>query len=151
MTPTAHNIWWPRIAAFVLAALAAGSAVYWALKWPGNATAPTATVAMNEAPPADPMALARVLGGGGPSASATPAPDVVNASSRMALVGVVANGQHGGSALISVDGKPARPYRVGSPVEEGLLLQSVGPRSAMLAADRQGPTSLTLELPALKK
>ncbi len=146
-----HSIWWPRVSAFVLAAMAAGSAVYWGLKWPGGATAPMATVAMSDAPMVDPLALARVLGGGNPAASAAPAPAVVNAISRMALVGVVADGKNGGSALISIDGKPARPYRVGSRVDESLLLQSVGPRRALLAADLQGPASLTLELPGLKK
>jgi general secretion pathway protein C len=151
MYSSTHSIWWPRLSALVLAALAAGSAVYWALKWPGSATAPMATVAMNEAPAADPLVLARVLGGGNSAVATAPAPAVISASSRMALVGVVANGQNGGSALISVDGKPARPYRVGSQVEEGLLLQSVGPRRALLAADLQGPASLTLELPGLKK
>ena len=110
-----------------------------------------ATVAMNEAPQVDPLTLARVLGGGNATANAAPAPAVISAVSRMALVGVVANGKNGGSALISVDGKPARPYRVGSAVEEGLVLQSVGPRRALLAPNLQGPASLTLELPGLKK
>ena len=151
MYSSKHSIWWPRVAAFGLAALAAGSAVYWGLKWPTSTTSPMATVAMNEAPQVDPLTLARVLGGGNTTANAAPAPAVISAVSRMALVGVVANGKNGGSALISVDGKPARPYRVGSAVEEGLVLQSVGPRRALLAPNLQGPASLTLELPGLKK
>ena len=107
-------------------------------------------VAVNDVAPADPMALTRALGGGN-LAPAAASPIVINAASRMALVGVVANGKNGGSALISVDGKPARPYRVGAQVDEALLLQAVEPRRALLAADLQGPVSLTLELPGFKK
>ena len=153
MYSSTHSIWWPRVSAAVLAAFAAGSAVYWGLKWPGSEpVAPAAVVAMaDEALPSDPQVLARALGGGNAPAAAPAAPAVVNPASRMALVGVVANIQQGGTALIALDGKPARPYRVGAQVEEGLLLQSVGPRRALLAPSLQGPVSVTLELPALKK
>ncbi|HZY15973.1 MAG TPA: type II secretion system protein N, partial [Ramlibacter sp.] len=57
----------------------------------------------------------------------------------------------GGAAILSVDGKPARPYRVGSLVEEGLVLQSVQPRSATLAAEVRGPALVVLELPELPR
>ena len=139
--------------AFLLAALAAASAVYWGLKWPGSKVdGPIAALAMLEAAPADPLALARALGGGNATVAAAPAmgAPVVNTSSRLALVGVVANGKSRGAALISIDGKPARPYRVGSSVDDGLVLQSVEPRRALLAAQLDGPASLTLELPQLK-
>jgi general secretion pathway protein C len=46
-----------------------------------------------------------------------------------------------------VDGKPARPYRVGSVVEEGLVLQSVHARQAVLGAPGNAQPLLTLELP----
>ena len=97
------------------------------------------------------MALARVLGGGlvAPAAQAEPVASV--AASRLTLVGVVATSKQAGTALISVDGKPARPYRVGAKVEEGLILQSVGPRRASLAASVNGPPSMTIELPLLTK
>jgi general secretion pathway protein C len=159
MYPHPHSLWWPRSAAFLLSALAAGSAVYWALKWPASTATAPAAVAAQEAPAPDPLALARALGAGGvghAGAAAPPAPAVISAASRMALVGVVAHGARGGTtdtgvALISVDGKPARPYRVGAIVQDSLLLQSVGPRSAQLATDLQAPVSLTLELPQAKK
>jgi general secretion pathway protein C len=62
----------------------------------------------------------------------------------------VAAGAHsgGGAAVIAVDGKPARPYRVGSTIEEGLVLQSVRGRQAMLGP-AAGPALVTLELPPL--
>ena len=146
-----QSIWWPRIAAFVLAGLAGASAVYWGLKWPG-AGAPSAAAALPvaDAAPANPQALARALGGG--NAVAAPAAAVVaSVAGRLSLVGVVANRSRGGAALISIDGKPARPYRVGARVDDALVLQSVGPRRAVLADSLQGPASLTLDLPPLPK
>ncbi|MGH8803367.1 MAG: type II secretion system protein N, partial [Polaromonas sp.] len=65
---------------------------------------------------------------------------------RFSLVGVVTEGP-GGAALLAVDGKPARPYRVGSRIDEGTVLQSVGPRHAVLAASADGPPLQRLELP----
>jgi general secretion pathway protein C len=147
-----QSMWAPRLAAFLLAALAAASAVYWVLKWSGqgNETA-VAALPVAEAPAIDPQSLARALGGG-QIVQATPAtPVVANAASRLALLGVVATARQGGTALIAVDGKPARPYRVGATVEDGLVLQSVGPRRAQLAARMDGPATLTLELPILSK
>ncbi len=153
MQTNPQSLWWPRIAAFVLAALAGASAVYWGLKWPG-AGAPSAasSLLVADAAPTNPQALARALGGG--NAVAAPQAAVVAAArvaGRLSLVGVVANRSRGGAALISIDGKPARPYRVGARVEDGLVLQSVAARRAVLADSLQGPASLTLDLPPLPK
>jgi general secretion pathway protein C len=155
MKTNPQGLWWPRIAAFVLAGLAGASAVYWGLKWPASgAPSAAAAVLVAEVAPANPQALARALGGGNAVAEAAqtpPALAVASLAGRLALVGVVANRSRGGAALISVDGKPARPYRIGARVEDALVLQSVAPRRAVLAERLQGPASITLELPALAK
>ncbi len=162
-----QSLWWPRLAAFGLSALAAGSAVFWVLKWPASQPA---TSLQSAASPisqgADRDVIARALGanaatpGASSSSVARAAPAVVDASSRMALVGVVANAKNGGSALISIDGKPARPFRVGAAVDGDWLLQSVAPRRAVLSSLGNGANSsgaagannsVTLELPTLKK
>ena len=52
-----------------------------------------------------------------------------------------------GAALIAVDGKPAKPFRVGAAVDEGLVLQALGPRQAQLGRDADGPATLTLDMP----
>ncbi len=148
MQPLIHSIWWPRLATLVLGALAAGSVVFWGLKLPGGSTA----VLSGTMPPAsveqtDPLAVARLLGAGSEPTPLAPAPNVSN---RFVLTGVVA-GRHGGAALISVDGKPARPYRVGAVVEQDLVLQSVAGRSASLAANMRAPAAVSLELPPLRK
>lgn len=142
--------WTVRGATFALWLLAAGSAAYWALKL-GSAPTRSAPVAAGARGPAsiDPTAIARLLGGSstGNAVAAAPVPSL---ASRFNLVGVVAGvSSGGGAAVISVDGKPARPYRVGAQLEEGLVLQSVQGRRAVLAAQPDGPAVLTLELPAL--
>ena len=153
MRTNPQSLWWPRIAAFLLAGLAAASAVYWALKWPGaGASTNAASVLVADAAPANPQALARALGGGNVVAEVAQQPAVLAAASlagRLALVGVVAYRNKGGAALISIDGNPARPYRVGARVDDALVLQSVAARRAVLAEQLQGPASITLELPAL--
>ena len=78
--------------------------------------------------------------------AAGPAP--VAAASRFTLLGVLAGTQSGdGAALIAVDGKPPRHYRVGAAIEPGLVLQSLGRREARLGASVDGATTLALELP----
>ena len=67
------------------------------------------------------------------------------------LVGVLADRQQGGAALIAIDGKAAKPYRVGETVDGKLIVQSVVARRAVLAASMDGPAQLTLELPPLSK
>lgn len=99
--------------------------------------------------PADPAAMARLLGAN-PIAASPAAAATVSLASRFSLLGVVAARSHRGAALIAVDGKLPRPFRVGSSIDDGLLLQSVQGRSAVLAATVGGPAVLTLELPPVK-
>lgn len=141
------SLWWLRIATFLLAALAAASATYWVLKW--QATVPaslTAAVVYTAPPAADPQVVARLLGGGQTRVSAKL---VDSAASHFKLSGVLANRASGSYALIAVDGKPAKPYRVGAHVNDELVLHSVAPRSASLATSLDAPVSVTLELPKL--
>ena len=64
------------------------------------------------------------------------------------LIGVLSGrSSGGGAALIAVDGKPAKPFRVGAAVDEGLVLQALGPRQAQLGASMGGPATVTLDMP----
>jgi general secretion pathway protein C len=141
-------LWSLRITTFALAALAAASAAYWVLN--GVAVAPSSpmvAVNLSGAAPVDPQAVARLLGGAGAAVKA--ASPVQAVSSRYSLTGVVAGTSRRGYALISIDGQPARPFSVGSPVGDALVLQSVSTRSAALGATREAPPALTLDLPPL--
>jgi len=138
-----------RLGTLAIWALAAASAAYWGLRLtarPPGMPAPTAAPAPVAA---DVQAMARLLGA--IPAQAAPQAAEPPVSSRFALVGVLA-GQQGGSgaALIAVDGKPAKPYRVGATVDAGLVLQSLGPRQARLGAGQEGVTTVTLEMPVRK-
>lgn len=144
MVSNLHSRWAVAGVTFVLWALVAGSAVYWGLKLTGGTAAATAPVAARAPVPADPAAVARLLGSSPQDAVAAP---VASLASRFSLVGVVASRGDNATALIVVDGKPAKPFRVGSAVDEGLVVQSVDGRRAVLGASTGGPPAVTLELP----
>ena len=148
MQTRSHQPWGVRLGTLTIWALAAASAAYWGLRLtarPPGMPAPTAAPAPVAA---DVQAMARLLGA---VTAQTPQAAAAPVSSRFALVGVLA-GQQGGSgaALIAVDGKPAKPYRVGATVDAGLVLQSLGPRQARLGAGQEGVTTVTLEMPVRK-
>lgn len=146
MVSNSGNRWAMAGTTFVLWGLVAASAVYWGMKLGSGSRGVPAATASNGMAPIDPLAIARLLGSS-PSTAAAPAPSV---ASRFALIGVVASASHEGAALIAVDGKPPKPFRVGAPVDEGLVLQSVDARKATLAAKIDGPPAITLELPLRK-
>lgn len=151
-----------RLATLAVFAAVGASLAFWVLRWPADGPAsalaspggsPTGSGLDNGGAAniaADPAELRHLLLGqdaaSAQSAAATAsAPAAADADLR--LVGVLARG-HGGAALISVAGQPAKSYAVGRTVRDGLLLQSVGRRQAFLAASLHGPVSITLDLPA---
>ena len=145
MVKTAQSVWATRLVTFLLAAVAAGSAVYWVLKWPA-AAAPVASAPAVAPSAPDTAAVARAMGGG--AAAAPAASPEVAVSSRFVLAGVVASGAQHGAALIAVDGKPARPYRVGTVVADPWMLHAVQARRAVLR--NSSGAELALDLPPKK-
>lgn len=142
VTTNPSGVWGLRLGTLALWALAGLSVVYWGLRLSSPPSGPQAAVAPAPAVVADGASVARLLGGG------AVAPVVAAPSEgRMRLVGVLAGRQSGrGVALIALDGKPAKPYRVGATVDEGLVLQSVGSYEARLGAAHSGPAVITLEM-----
>ncbi len=137
---------WPAAATTTLVwALAAASIVFWALRLaaPADAIAPPAVLTTPAAPP-DPNAIARLLGAQAPRATVTAAPEL---ASRFVLLGVVADTAGQGAALLAVDGKPPRPFRVGAALADGYVLRSLDARAATVGASTTGPAALTLQLP----
>jgi general secretion pathway protein C len=133
---------------FLLWGMAAASVVYWGFKLAARpAAAPLVAVAGRPAAAPDMAAVGRLLGA---TRTAAPAEPAVTLASRFSLVGVVARPSRVGIALIAVDGKPPRPYRVGATLDEGLVLQAVEGRRAMLGPEG-GPATVTLELPPPRK
>lgn len=137
-----------RISAFVVWAFAAAVAVFWGLRLGVRPLA---------APPGTPVAVdavrptgdwTRLLGPDARTAPAAAAP--VAESSRFRLLGVVAQGAggtpRGGVALLAVDGKPPRAWRVGARIDGDLVLKSVSRRGVQIGP-LQGPATVSLELP----
>jgi general secretion pathway protein C len=90
-----------------------------------------------------PVEWARLLGATAPVAAGSgPGP-----TDRFILSGVIASGVGQGAALVAVDGKPARPFAVGSELAPGYVLVSVAPREAMLAEGLFAPVRAVLSLP----
>lgn len=97
--------------------------------------------------------LTRIFGPDEAPASAeqaSPPPD-----KRFTLVGVVAPRARAGSqaaregiALISIDSKPAKAYRVGAIVDGDIIVQAVNARSAALGP-KGGAATVSLDIPPL--
>ena len=141
-----------RLAAFVIWAAVAASGVFWAARlWATPMPVPEHATLVSTAS-ASRGDLARLFG----STAVAPAPvtgePVVATDARFQLIGVVAprapSARDEGLAVIVFDGKPARAYRVGTPVDGDLVLLSVHARGAAL-----GPAGdaahVRLELPLL--
>jgi general secretion pathway protein C len=139
-----------RLWTFAVWALAAGSALYWGLKL-FIATAPvpprTPVAAQAAVPRGD---LTRLLGVDAPAPVAA-APNEPPPDARFQLIGVLSpksrQAAAEGVALIAVDGKPAKAFRVGAVVDGQTVLQSVGARGAQLGP-RGGVTLVALNLVA---
>lgn len=127
-------------------AAVAYSAVGWVLR-DSPASEPATSVANTptSSKDIDTAAVARVLGAQPQVAVA--APTLV---SRLQLVGVLNGDASTGVALISVDGKTAKPFRVGKTVAEGLVVQSTQAKRVTLGASVDGPATLSLDLPVKK-
>lgn len=137
-----------RLLAFVIWAAVAASAVFWLLRlWTSSPTAPPYTVPVTSATPPR-SDLTAVFGAPAASAQAA-APLEPGLASRFKLLGVAApreSGDSAGLALIAVDGKPARGFKVGNVIDGDLVLQSVHPRGAALGTKGAAP-AVSLQLP----
>lgn len=142
-----------RWSAFLVWALVAASAVGWGLKlFTRPLSAPPQTVVA--APAAAAGGDWTRLFGAAPApvevAQAAPPPDEERA--RFQLIGVVAPrpaaARSQGVALIAIDGKTPRAYRVGAVVDGDNVLQSVQPRGVSIGP-RRGETKVVLELPPM--
>ncbi|AVS98074.1 MULTISPECIES: hypothetical protein [Paracidovorax] len=144
MVTNTSGPWGVRLGTLALWVLAGASVVFWGLRLAVR-PAPIAAPVAAPAPAApDAQALARLLGAG-PAAPSAPA---AREPSRFALQGVLAGtASGGGAALIAIDNQPARPFRLGATVAEGLVVQSLGRRQVRLGPSRGGEATVTLEVP----
>jgi general secretion pathway protein C len=143
---------WNRWLSFTVWAAVAASAVAWGLAVvvkpaaaPRDARVADATLALRGD-------VSRVLGADAAPAADTDEPPPPAADARFQLVGVLAPRgdkravEREGVALIAVDGKPAKAFRVGASVDGQTVLRSVRARGADLGP-RDGAPTIALEIP----
>ena len=138
----------PRWVTFIVWAAVAASAVFWGLKLAVQAPAAPPQVQVAEAGNALRGDLSRLLGAEPPPATAAAVPEAA-ADARFNLLGVVSppapKAAREAVALIAVDGKPARAYRIGSVVDGDNVLQAVHLRGATLGP-QGGPALIALHI-----
>jgi general secretion pathway protein C len=137
-----------RLSAFLIWAMVAASVTFWGLRFFVTApAAPAHTLLVADSSPAR-VDLTRLLGA--PPVAAVASVVAPAISSRFQLTGVMAPKVPGadGIALIAVDGKMPRAFRVGAPIDGELVLQSVSLRSAAIGPVSGAP-AVVLELPVL--
>ena len=145
-SPQSHRLLL-HIATFCVWLLVAFSATYWLLPLKEGKTQENfLSVAESTADSIDTASLVRLLGAIAPQATAE-----VRASNRFALKGIVAGAPGKEAALISIDNKPAVTFKVGSTVEDGMVLQSATARKVTLLKNRGESAVMTLEMPLLDK
>lgn len=135
-----------RWTGFFIWALVAASTAFWGIKIfaatrpvPLGAQAPQAVSANGP--------MERLFGAVAVQTAATPAAHPE--SERFQLVGVIAppgGTSRGGFAILTLDGQPARTWRVGATVDGNTSLLAVSKRGAEFGP-QGGPTAFTLQLP----
>jgi general secretion pathway protein C len=143
----------PRLFAFVVWALVAGSVMFWGLRLLVSSQAmPAHAVSVGDSTTAA-GDVTRLLGTTPKEVAVTAAAAPVSElSSRFKLTGVMSpklpsnTGQ--GVALISVDGKPPRAFGVGSRIDGDLRLQAVSLRTASIGGG-PGKAAVVLEMPPI--
>ena len=143
MVTNTYSRWKVGAGTFVLWFLAIACVVFWGLKLSASQLGQGAPALPAAPTVVDIPSLIRALGG--TEVAARPASA---APTRYTLIGVLAGTRSGhGAALIEVDGKPAKHYRIGAEVAEGMVLVSVNKREAHLGFTPNGPTAVTLQMP----
>jgi general secretion pathway protein C len=138
-------------ALLIWGAVALGAA-FWGLRWFGKSmTVPagTASATMDNSLRGD---VSKLLAGPATPVDAVAVPTQQAAlAGRLQLLGVVAprhEGGHTGVALLVLDGKPARAYRMGQAIEGELVVQTISQRQVQIGA-QGGPVAVSLDLPLM--
>jgi general secretion pathway protein C len=144
---SSSNSWTLRLFTLLIWLLVGLCTAYWAFKFATTKTVEATAALAAPTVVVDSKAIGKLLG----------ATDVVtakalntSASSKFALFGLANSVGGQGVALIALDGKPAKPYRVGSLVADDLILKSISKTGVVLATSLKSPDGVTLELPERK-
>lgn len=147
ITKSNLNAWTLPLFTLFIWLLAGFCASYWVLKF--VTTKPLVATTAQSLPNAaiDTKAIAKLLGA---VEGEVNKPMNVVPSTKFVLSGLAFTTGGRGVALIALDEKPAKPYRVGSLVADDLVLKSISKNSAVLGSSMKSPDALTLEMPERK-
>jgi general secretion pathway protein C len=144
---SSSNSWTLRLFTLLIWLLVGLCTAYWAFKFAATKTVEATAALAAPTVVVDSKAIGKLLG----------ATDVVTAkalntpaSTKFALFGLANSVGGQGVALIALDGKPAKPYRVGSLVADNFILKSISKTGVVLATSLKSPDGVTLELPERK-
>ncbi len=144
MKTRSASIWSLRLITLAVWLLAVLCGVYWAMKF---VTVKPVNASLASAAPAvvlDSQAIAKLLGA--PNSVAEQVL-ITPTNSNYALFGLAMEKSGRGVALIATDGKPAKPYRVGSKVADEWVLKSISRTDVILATSMDAADGMKLELP----
>lgn len=139
-TRTNIKQWSPATLSLTVWFVVAYSAVSWTFKTL-EAQGPALSSEAPSTPNNNTNLLARSLG-----AQATPT-EVPHAASRLKLLGVLADTNGMGGALIAIDNQAPKLYRIGATVVDGLTVQALKTRQVVIGNSADATTGITLELP----
>ncbi len=141
-----------RFFALLIWAAVALSVAFWGLRWFGQSMSVppgTASATMDNSLRGD---VSKLLSGPAQPVDDVAAPAQQAAlAGRLQLLGVVAPRQEGGRAgvaLLVLDGKPARAYRLGQVVDGELVVQTISQRQVQIGA-QGGPAAVSLDMPLM--
>lgn len=144
---TGSNTWTLRLFTFAVWVAVGLCAAYWAFKFVTTTPVEATAATLKPAVVVDTKAIAKLLG-----ATDGVAMQAANISARvkLSLFGLATSPGGQGIALIAIEDKPAKPYRVGAKVTDDLVLKSISKVNAVLAASATAPDGPKLELPTRK-
>lgn len=124
------------------------SLAHWGWRWWGQTPPEPVPLVVAQRLAVETDGVARGLG---VSSTATLATAPAATASNHVLLGVVRDRDGHGLALIATNGQPAKAYRVGAAVADGVWLGALGARDATLVAQPGGSAVTRLSLPPLPR
>ncbi len=144
---TRSNSWTLRLFTLMIWLAVGLCAAYWVFKFVTTKPVEATAAVLAPAVVVDSKAVAKLLGA---TDNVAAKPASVVTSTKFVLFGLAGTARGQGVALIALDGKPAKPYRVGSLVADDLVLKSISKTGVILATSTSAADGVTLELPDRK-
>ncbi|HMS25834.1 MAG TPA: hypothetical protein PKC80_00450 [Burkholderiaceae bacterium] len=138
-----RNKWLARLVTLTVWMFVLLSVFYWGLKFTKLNSISATPAPLVPAKVVETQAVALLLGSVGTNGSK---PINTNSNSNLLLLGTANTNSGGGIALIAVEGKPAKPYEVGSQITEVWKLKSLSRSGVTLVSRKSNAEEIFLAL-----